>query len=469
MERFETTGRWWLPGRDSDQVAGTLRFEPDDQPTLQIVGTFREGHLFSAASEEIPIILGAADGKAITLYQCHESQIRTVGFEEPMSTYRARFAFIGTHVESTEAALFDAVAVGYSNLDHWARRSGMSFSLPKDGSVRLEIQYSPLDPLEITLGDGSKVSVLSEFSTAGDWISSVSLHHRTLLGVKPPIAQSIDDYLNGICWYLQTLVTLGVGKPQAITCLKARHASEQGTHATSTEGERFETEVLFAQYQRKDGPAPHVLEMLFSLGDLGDALESTVSRWVSRGEELRPIYSLYFGTLFNPSMYVEQRFLSMVQAVESYHRRVYGGRYLDDVLFKRVYDALIAAIPPTNNEAFKSALKGRLKYHNELALRKRLQDLLEKHGELAAPVLPGSTAFVSEVVDTRNYLTHFDQALKTVAKTGSVELFNLTERLKVLLETCFLLELGLSSSIVKTMIKRSRAYQYVARMVDHSL
>jgi hypothetical protein len=165
-------------------------------------------------------------------------------------------------------------------------------------------------------------------------------------------------------------------------------------------------------------------------------------------------------------MYVEHRFLSMVQAVESYHRQAIGGEYLTPEAYKPVYSALVAAIPPTENSAFIAALKNRLRYHYQLALRKRLEDLVDLYGALASPVLPGPTTFVTRVVDTRNYLTHYDQDLRSRAATGLGHQFNLIQRLRVLLEVCFLCELGLPQEAVKKMIVKSWAYQYVLRMVD---
>jgi len=64
-------------------------------------------------------------------------------------------------------------------------------------------------------------------------------------------------------------------------------------------------------------------------------------------------------------------------------------------------------------------------------------------------------------VNTRNYLTHYDPELKAVAKIGLRDLFNLMQRLKVLLEVSFLNELGLADTTIKQMILRSQAYQYI--------
>jgi hypothetical protein len=330
--------------------------------------------------------------------------------------------------------------------------------------MRVELRYEQPEPVEWTIEGDSKVSILSEFATTGDFISFAGLRQRTLFVVKSPTRQTIGEYLEGICWYLQTFLTLGTGQPQSITYLRATASSVEAEGRASP----VHVDVLFGQEPVRAPSAATPREALFSRTDLGDRLEVSLNRWISRGKALRPVYSLYFGTFFNQAMYVEHQFLNMMQAVESYHRLVLGGEYLEATAFEEVRRALMGAIPATGNSAFESALKERLRYHNEWSLRRRLKGLLDQHGSLAAPVLPGPESFVGDVVDTRNYLTHYDPDLRAVAKIGLHDLFNLTQRLKVLLEVCFLHELGLADGTVQDMIVRSRAYQYILRMVDQA-
>lgn len=60
------------------------------------------------------------------------------------------------------------------------------------------------------------------------------------------------------------------------------------------------------------------------------------------------------------------------------------------------------------------------------------------------------------MVATRNYLTHFDKRLKAEAAEGE-ELYHTTQKLKILLETCLLVELGFSLNEIKNLFSRSKA------------
>ena len=66
-------------------------------------------------------------------------------------------------------------------------------------------------------------------------------------------------------------------------------------------------------------------DMLFTFKDISNRFEIFLRNWFEKADLLKPICDLYFGTLYNPHMYLEHRFLSLIQAIESFHQRIYGG------------------------------------------------------------------------------------------------------------------------------------------------
>src|SRR5207249_3683474 len=100
------------------------------------------------------------------------------------STYKARYMFVGAHIESTESVRFEAVAIAYSNLDHWTQRSGLSRSLSSSEPIQIDIQYIHPPAVGVSLEGGTIVSLLSEFSTSGDLITSAGIQQRTLFRIE---------------------------------------------------------------------------------------------------------------------------------------------------------------------------------------------------------------------------------------------------------------------------------------------
>ena len=193
--------------------------------------------------------------------------------------------------------------------------------------------------------------------------------------------------------------------------------------------------------------------------DISGRFDSFLRNWFEKVDLLEPIYDLYFGTLYNPRMYSEQKFLSLVQAIESFHQRIHGGEYMSVEEYEPVYDALVNAIPDWVSSDLKYRLKEYLKYGREFSLRKRMKDIIYIYQANTDRFIGNKNAFIEKVVDTRNYQTHHDEDLKERA-AGGEELDRLTQKLKVLLEVCLLTELGFSSEEIKGLFSRNSRYQY---------
>jgi len=107
-------------------------------------------------------------------------------------------------------------------------------------------------------------------------------------------------------------------------------------------------------------------------------------------------------------------------------------------------------------------LKGKLLYLNEYSLRKRLKEILESCGKLTSSLINTKVEFIEDVVNTRNYFTHFDKKLETKAKRGE-SLYILTQQMKFVLEICLLRELEIPDTNIEALISRNQKYQHLRR------
>jgi ApeA N-terminal domain 1 len=123
-------------------------------------------------------------------------------------------------------------------------------------------------------------------------------------------------------------------------------------------------------------------------------------------------------------MYLEQRFLNMVQAAESYHRR----RRSNEVLPKSEHRERVQRIVSTAPEGDRSWLKEQLTYSNEPRLRDWLADLVALTEPVMMPLIGDVHKFVRLVTNTRNYHTHYDRRLLSKSAQGP-DLYELTSQL----------------------------------------
>jgi hypothetical protein len=98
---------------------------------------------------------------------------------------------------------------------------------------------------------------------------------------------------------------------------------------------------------------------------------------------------------------------------------------------KSEFNNLIATVMKGCPNHKQDWLKAKLEYANELSLRKRLRQMVEPFKDLYGD--PGQRKhFIGKVIDTRNYLTHYDTRLTQQAARGDD-----LSKLCMKLEACF--------------------------------
>jgi hypothetical protein len=193
-------------------------------------------------------------------------------------------------------------------------------------------------------------------------------------------------------------------------------------------------------------------EMLIPFDDLQQAnmAEALFINWFKNEQVLRPIYDLLLSTVYSPGRYVQSTFLSLAQALESFHRKVYEGKYLSEEEYASIRKALVDAIPAGTDKKLSDKLKTMLQYGNELSLKTRLEKLFEGIRRDHLDNLSGSDdprRFIRLLVDIRNYLTHYDGKKPSILE-NTVEMYNLNRRMTALLMLLIFKYLGLPEDFV---------------------
>ena len=72
--------------------------------------------------------------------------------------------------------------------------------------------------------------------------------------------------------------------------------------------------------------------------------------------------------------------------------------------------------------------------------------------------VPDEKAFVEDVTNTRNYLTHYDKRLEEQAMKDG-DLYALTETMRCLLEVCLLTEIGVDKTTIQRIARGNARFQ----------
>jgi hypothetical protein len=366
---------------------------------------------------EPEIIYGlSSDGKLITLKDCGKT-LGNLRFGGGFSTsaYAANTIFVGQHFERPEDVGFERLVVEYLNLEAWADSSGFALKFVEE----TEEPKRRWIEMKHELPEAATASVGAEYEVTLDFGSDFEASKRpfTWATIKQPAELAIKfaekqpfDRLSDIVFRLQHLLSLGMR-------ISAYPITIRGY--TGAPGEALPVWEHYSPLGRMDDvERPERFEMLFSRGDLPGNFETAVARWLERAGDLDPVYRLFLGTVYNPRSYLEQRFLSLVQALEVYHRRAL---YVPD-LPKEEHDERVREILDAVPEKHQGWLERKLQVVSEPSLNQRLHEVFKRHRDIVESVVDKEkrvrAGFIEKVVATRNYRTHFDDSKKDQAARG---------------------------------------------------
>ena len=103
----ELNGLWWRPEDPDSPIAGMLKIDDDRRIELCLIGSFLGESGAAREAFQLSIILGAGDGKLVTVAHCVKTASRISVPGTRTSGFHADTVVFGAHVASPEAIVFD--------------------------------------------------------------------------------------------------------------------------------------------------------------------------------------------------------------------------------------------------------------------------------------------------------------------------------------------------------------------------
>ena len=453
-ESFTHKGEWFLPSAKDKRIHGVLSYNIEDGITLDLVGVYDDNPLRAVPEwlsnhppHEHSIILGETnEGKKITLYKNYS--IPTGSIFNPASRYRVHVVLEGLHFENPEDMHFDTLESEIIHLDEWIGISGfdgkeiskeVSKILFSDEEHECQVNYKRPDTIHFLVSETLEGEFHFSLQSNGAhaYQKNVFLEQKVYLTLKYKQEQFFDVLLADLHKF-KGFVTLALYERAMPKTIRLYNGNG-------------EVKLFFqpiGTFPKRETPKTH-FEMLFCYENIKDNFPELIKKWFEKYDILKPIFNLFIAQFYTAEAFMENKFLNLAQAAEAFHAHTRETIKMP----KKDYDRMTKDILSSVNENYHDFLKGLFNFGNHLNLEDRLNDImLSISCEFFDEIIEDRKKFMKQVKWLRNYYTHYSSDLKKHALKGP-ELFNLTQKLKVILVCAFLLEIGFDKDLLNKLLK----------------
>lgn len=455
-EEIIIIGEWFLPSNKELRIHGTLNYNPKEGASLELYGSLDADNFFPVFKDH-EIILGiSSESKQVVLCNCNmtKSGGATLVQQEESGkssvSYSIRYTLIGLHVNNIDDLKFDKISCEIFNLGEWVGISGF-INQPRDfeKSLRREIQvnYKLPDPIEFSIDNetNGRFNFIANLSDLPRYQKDININQRVEFQAITAIHKNIDELLTYMLSF-QNFLILALYRstyPLAITLSGEKHKKDYGDGKPI----RKTVKLYFSSSNFKENEKPKFdLEMLFNYRQIKDSFPTLIKNWFSKYELLEPAFDLVFEQFYNGNRFNVNTFLNLAQSAETFHARIHNHTRIPKVDYKSMKDTILNLVPTKYHDW----LNDQFNFGNSLNLHTRLTEITEKYSnDTLDKIISDKKEFVQHVKYSRNYYTHYSNDAEKKALKG-LDLFYLSEKLKILLVCSFLMEIGFVKETVSS-------------------
>jgi hypothetical protein len=396
------------------------------------------------------VILGTSQGRDITLHNCLETSRKVVGAvsSQVYSSFYVETVFVGAHFASREGVKFKRMRIRYSYLDQWTEVSGIHIDPPRNDETEWVVKYKRPHRIEGPILSDYKVFIdfAAELPAFTRVQTTARIKQHSYIVIEATNGKPFEEYLK-IADRMQNFLTLGVTKRVHILSLEG---SEDGDPVPKMVEVYYRQSAFTREIDQLDAAL-----MLFTLADVCkvSSLPAALKNWFEKGDKLEPVCGEYFATLGNPETYLEHEFLSVIRALEVYHRRFVRNNEIDESEHEKRKADILGAAP----KEYGNWLEYRLRWSNEPSLPARLEEIFARYWSILEGSIKDKKSLIDRAVKTRNYMTHYDETLKSDAAQGAM-LFQLTQALRLFVEMCLIEEMGFSRDQIDSLYSKQEIW-----------
>ncbi len=443
-EEFKKSGYFWLPSVPDKRIPGILSILDGGVIKLELFG------VFGTLDEPEPIkrIVGHLEkGGFVTLDDCHcrrmSSSVDTSRtFDDISRSYiDVMRVFKGVAYRESEIPHFDTLTFFIAGIDEWVGISGIEEDYQFENHAAT-ISYKLPANIPLKLDNGMELSIAFDCQLPLSLNrKEIGITQKTYFHLVSQDARELDEFIS-IANKLTTFLCFAINE---VVYFDSVSTVFDTPHQDVRENLRSEIPVdiyFLNSLHSKNDPEIYEHKMLFEFEKIQDRAETIINNWIKGCEQSGAVFHLYVWAQRNAYPYLETRFLSLVQGLEIYHRGISNEKEMDEAEFEQLVENLIKQCP----QGREKWLEGRLRYGNEVSLRKRITRLIEPFKDLFGNK-GKRKKLVNRIVDTRNNLTHHHLEREDID-----DLWVLSQKMEALVQLLFLQMIGFGQEEIRSIV-----------------
>jgi hypothetical protein len=442
-----------MPGREENSVQGVLRVN-EEGATLELAGVLDLSEQGPGEVVQGQIVFGRDErDRAVTLL---DASPRTRHISPTVRLTVEAFTVLIGQAHPAADALFQKCSFSLDGLAEWAEshfrllrsidpRSGSPGDRRESDHISFEV---PTGRLTLFAGVGERLGDIERsFKVESSW------------NYEPTTPKSLDDLWHEVIRPLEYLHVLFTSEPTGAFDVNMVLPFEPGTPSHQQVALRVHSPwargSLGFKRRRWEWPV--------TLNEIAGRLPEVVRLWLELMRLTEPALDLLFAILGKKrELYLENRYLSLSQAAEAFHR--HHPKFDNRVFSEQEFTERLMRLRQVAEQAswWIDWLKPKLEYAYEPTFRRRVRELVAETGEFGERFFPPSV--VDRVVRRRNELTHVLEP-EGAPDERYVEIAMLCDKLALLLKACLLVNLGFGAQQTIDALMKSPHQRFVAEFL----
>lgn len=449
-ENFELKGTWFLPQKPDSKMPGTLTCNANGEIALEIQGSF-DSSIGPVGNYDYSVIHGETlSAEKITLFDCRQTSF-SMYQKGNVEKYSSQEVYINAYYNKREDIEFDSFYLGFLNIDKWFGVSGFKIKSSQI-KVNVKLRYRIPKPQRILKTPKYEIYLVT-YSDTNPLIKHDFQHFQEKTYLYVEYKERVDrkdafELIN----MLRNFFSFAMDNPTYPTLI---HAFDKNNLQLKYGKQR----PIAVRVYYKHSIIPNFVKdyddfhTLFNFGDIENQISKILNNWLRLNGIIAPSIEEYLDTQFTPNTYYEKKFLNYVRALESFHRRMKKNYVMAPAKHR---DRVNKIIKYNIGKSYTTWLKDKVSYDyiNEPSQRRRFKELISEIRKYLEVKKDFGDGFISTVLNTRNYFTHYDEALKDKAIKGE-NLYFYNIKLKLLYILLFIKVLGISKRNVGNIFQRT--------------